>query len=103
MGKAPSYSANRVLTLQGGAVVYAEGEVLTELPLNIGGITADLPVEVVSQKLEEIQQKATEMGTWMPDAHFSLTALTTVFIPFFRICEAGLMDIKRGELVDLIV
>jgi len=96
-------AVNRVFAIQGGAVVYAEGKVLTELPLNISGITADLPVEVVDQKLEELQQKATELGTWLPDAHLCLTALTTVFIPFFRICEAGLMDIKRGELVNLIV
>jgi len=27
----------------------------------------------------------------------------TDVIPYLRICEAGLMDIKKGKLVDLIV
>ena len=39
----------------------------------------------------------------MPDANLTLTALTTSVIPFLRVCESGLMDVGKGELVDLIV
>jgi adenine deaminase len=96
-------AVNRVFELQGGAVVYAGGKVLAELHLPVAGCVSMLPIEELYQKLEEIQQKATELGTPLPDAHFTLTALTTVAIPFFRICEAGLMDIREGKLVDLVV
>jgi adenine deaminase len=96
-------AVNRVLALQGGAVVYAEGEVLAELPLPVGGCVSDLPIEVLYQRYQEVQQKVVELGTSLPDAHFTLTALTTVAIPFFRICEAGLMDIREGKVVGLLV
>ncbi|HJX69503.1 MAG TPA: adenine deaminase C-terminal domain-containing protein [Dehalococcoidia bacterium] len=96
-------AVNRVLALQGGDVVYAKGRVLAELPLPVAGLTSDLPIEVLYQKLEEVQQKATELGTWLPDVHLTLTALTTGSIPFFRICEAGLVDIRDGKVVGLMV
>jgi len=94
---------NRVFELQGGAVVYSEDKVLAELPLPIAGLTSDLPIEVVTQQLKEVQQRATELGAWMSDVEFTLTALTSGSIPFLRICEAGLIDIREGKLVDLVV
>ena len=94
---------NRVFDLQGGAVVYADGKILAEVPLPIGGKISDLPIEELCRRFEEIQQKAVELGSSLADIHLSLTALTTNAIPFLRICESGLMDIKSGELVDLFV
>jgi len=79
------------------------GNILTELPLPVAVIASDLKVEITYQKLKEIQQKSTELGTWLPDMHLTSTALTTGSIPFFRICEAGLIDIREGKLVDLVV
>jgi adenine deaminase len=96
-------AVNRVYELQGGAVVYADGEVLAELSMPVGGCVSELPLEELSQKLEILQQKVAELGIVLSDAHFSLTALTTVAIPFFRICETGLMDIREGKVVDLVV
>ncbi|MFC1925959.1 hypothetical protein ACFLW2_04605 [Chloroflexota bacterium] len=55
-------------------------------------------LDVLCQRSEE------EPPNWKPpDIHLSLTALTTTAIPFFRICEAGLMDIKEGKVVGLMV
>ena len=96
-------AVNRVKALQGGTVVYAEGKVLAELPTPIAGFISDLPIEEVSQRREDIQQKATELGVSLPDAYLTLVSLSTNVIPFLRICEAGLLDIGKGELVDLLV
>ncbi|MFC1925278.1 adenine deaminase C-terminal domain-containing protein [Chloroflexota bacterium] len=96
-------AVNRIITLQGGTVVYNKGQVLAELPLTIAGYISDLPTETVNHRSEEIQHKLTELGTSLLDANLTLTALTTSVIPFLRICESGLMDIGKGELVDLIL
>lgn len=96
-------AANRIVVLQGGAVVYAEDKVLAELPLSIGGYISNLPIEAVRKKRQEIQQIVTELGISLSDAHLTLAGLTTNVIPFFRICESGLMDIGKGELVDMLV
>jgi adenine deaminase len=96
-------AVNRIFALQGGGVVYEGGDVLAEVPLPVAGKVSELPIEVLSQRFDDIQERAAELGTSLPNIHLSLTALTTAAIPFFRICEEGLMDIKKGELVGLLV
>jgi len=96
-------AVNRIRALQGGIVIYAGEKVLAELPMPIGGFMSDLPIEVMYQKIEEFQQKATELGTWLPNLQASVNQLATGSVPFFRICESGYIDIRKGELVDLIV
>ncbi|MFC1926114.1 adenine deaminase C-terminal domain-containing protein, partial [Chloroflexota bacterium] len=96
-------AVNRVIQLQGGVVVYAEGEVIAELPMPIGGFTSDLPIEEVRQRYEEIRQSAIDLGSSIQDIYLIITALTTTALPSLRICEAGLIDIKKRDLVGLIV
>ena len=96
-------AVNRIRELQGGIVVCADGQILAEVPFSIGGALSDLPIEILAQKLDDVQQKATQLGIPFPDAHLTLTTLTTPAIPFFRICEAGLVRVREGEFVDLIV
>jgi len=96
-------AVNRVRALQGGVVVYSEGKVLAELPMPVGGFVSDLPIEVVYQKIVEIQQRATELGTWASDFHGTVLQLTTAAIPSFRICESGYVDIKKEKVVGLLV
>ncbi len=94
-------AANRVSELQGGIVVCADGEILSEIPLPIGGVVSDLPMETLAQGLADVQQKATRLGIPFPDAHLTLTTLTTPAIPFLRICEAGLVNVRDGEIISL--
>ncbi len=96
-------AVNRVGELQGGAVICADGQILAELPLQIGAVVSELPIEAVAKKSDEVQQKAAQLGIPFPDAHLTLTTLTTPAIPFLRICEQGLVDIQKDEFVDLIV
>jgi adenine deaminase len=94
-------AVNRTIELQGGIVVCAEGKILAELPLTIGGFLSELPLETIMEKLAEIQQKANELGATFPDVHLSLTVLTSPAIPYFCICESGLIDIRDGKIVGL--
>ena len=57
----------------------------------------------LADRYDEIQNAAEKLGTRLLDIHMSLQILTTPFIPFFRICEAGLFDLKKNKLVDLII
>ena len=96
-------AVNRVFELQGGTVICADGEIVAELPLPIGGMVSDLPMEVIADQMAEIQQKAKELSIPFSDAHLTLTTLTTAAIPFLRICEAGLVDIRENKIVSLIL
>ncbi|MDY6911860.1 MAG: adenine deaminase C-terminal domain-containing protein [Chloroflexota bacterium] len=94
---------NRIVALKGGIVVCADGKVQAELPLPVGGAISDQPIEVIVQKLEAIQEKMSDLGCSLADAHLSLTVFASPAIPFLRICEKGLADIRKGEIVDLVI
>ena len=96
-------AANRVIELKGGIVVCAGGRVQAELALPLAGFICDLPVEELAQRLADIQRAAAGLGGSFPDAHLSLTVLTTPAIPHLRIIEAGLVNIRDGSIMELLV
>ncbi len=96
-------AVNRVKKLDGGIVVCAGGRILAELALPVGGEISTESMESLEDKLERIQRAATDLGCRLPDVRITLAVLTTAAIPFLRICEHGLVDLRQNEFVDLIV
>ncbi|MCP4628986.1 MAG: hypothetical protein GY850_36580 [bacterium] len=96
-------AVNRIRALQGAAVECKNGRILAELPLPIFGIMADLPIEDIAERLKEIKIAMTNLGVSFPDPLLTLITLAGAAIPYLRICEEGLENIKNGEIIDLIV
>jgi len=96
-------AVNRIRALQGGAVVYENGEILAELPLPIFGIMSDLPIETIADRLQEIKNAVSDLDVAFPDPLLTLITLTGAAIPYLRICEEGLVNLKDGKTVELIV
>jgi adenine deaminase len=96
-------AVNRIRTLQGGAVVFENGEILAELPLPVFGLMSDLPIETIAQRLQEIKSAVSRLGVAFPDPLLTLITLTGAAIPYLRICEEGLVNLKDGKTVELIV
>ncbi len=96
-------AVNRIRSLQGGALVYENGEVLAELPLPVFGIMSDLPLETIVQRLQKIKSAVSDLGVPFPDPLLTLITLTGAAIPYLRICEEGLVNLKDGKTVELVV
>lgn len=96
-------AVNRVSELGGGLALYVDGQMQAELPLPIAGLMTTLGIEETAQRLDAIQKKAEELGFPYPDAPLTLATLTTPAIPFLRISEDGLVDVRTGQLVQLLV
>jgi len=96
-------AVNRIHDLQGAAVVCNNGKVLVELSLPIFGIMSELPIETIAQKLREIKKAVVDRGVAFPDPLLSLITLTGAAIPYLRICEEGLVDLKTGKTLAVIV
>ena len=96
-------AVNRIRALQGGAVVFENGEILAELPLPIFGIMSDLPIETIADRLQEIKNAVSDLGVPFPDPLLTLITLTGAAIPYLRICEEGLVNLKDGKTVKLII
>jgi len=85
--------------LQGGLVVAAEGKVLASLPLPIAGLLSDEPLEVVVDKLEKLEQVATDLGTMLPSPFSTLSFLALPVIPELRLTDLGLVDVSQFRLI----
>ncbi|MBW2340230.1 MAG: adenine deaminase [Deltaproteobacteria bacterium] len=96
-------AVNRIHALQGGVAVCVKGKILAEIPTPIFGIMSDMPMPALAQRVEEIRRTMQDLGFPFDDPLLTLITLTTAAIPFLRICEEGLVNLKDGRNVGLIV
>ncbi len=98
-----AFAVNRIKEIQGGCVVCDKGRILAELPLPLFGIISDTPVEVLARQMDEVNKAASGLGISFSDPMLTLVTLTGAAIPFLRICEEGLFDLKEGKPKGLYV
>jgi adenine deaminase len=96
-------AVNRIHALQGGSVVVKHDNIIAELPLPIFGVVSDLPMDSIVQKAHEIKKAASDLGVNFPDPFLTLITLTGAAIPYLRICEEGLVNLKNGKTLPLFV
>jgi adenine deaminase len=96
-------AVNRIAELQGGAVLCEGGQVLAEIAMPVFGLASDLSVPTLAAQLEGYQQAVQCLGVVFPDPLLSLITLTGAAIPYLRICEEGLVNLKDGKTVSLFV
>ncbi|MBN2123449.1 MAG: adenine deaminase [Deltaproteobacteria bacterium] len=96
-------AVNRIHAIQGGAVLCAGGRIIEEIPLPVFGLMTDMPLPELAKGMEGLNRSMKEMGFPFNDPYRTLVTLTGAAIPFLRICDEGLVDIKTGETVSLFV
>lgn len=97
-----AFAVNRVSESGGGIVLCVNGKTEAELPLPMGGLMSHLSMEETARRLEHIQRQAKALGFRFSDVSLTLSTLTTPAIPFLRISEDGLVDVRSGQVVELI-
>lgn len=94
-------AARRAGDLGGGMVVALGEQVTAELPLPIGGLMIDEPVETVRQKLDAVLAAAQELGSQLHDPFMAMSFLALEVIPALKLTDQGLVDVERFERVAL--
>ena len=93
-------AGNRVIENGGGLAIALEGKVLADLPLPIGGLMADEPVEVVDEKLEHMKKLSVELGISEDiDAFMTLAFISLPVIPKLRLNTYGVIDVEKHQVV----
>ena len=96
-------AVNRAKEMGGGEVVCAGGRIVAEIALPVGGVISTEPMETIADKLNRIQKAAAGLGAKSPGFTLTIATLTTLAIPFIRICSSGLFNLKENRFVDLMV
>jgi adenine deaminase len=102
-GEDMARAVNRLAELQGGAVLCEGGNIRVEIPTPIFGLACELPIATLAQRLDTMKQAMARLGVTFPDPLLSLITLTGAAIPYLRICEEGLVNLKDGQSLGLFV
>ncbi len=94
-------AVNRLIDIQGGAVLVEDGRIVTELPLRITGYISELKMPEIAEKLEEFQTSVASLGGTMSFAHLTMNVMTTGAIPFIRMTEKGYYRFRENDIVGL--
>ncbi|GEM_PF-8979 len=98
-----AFAVNRVHELKGGIVVCENEKILIEIALPLFGLMSEFPIEKVSEQTTKINKKVQEMGCGSHDPLLTMITLTGSAIPYIRICEQGLVNLKDGKTANLII
>lgn len=96
-------AVNRIYDLQGGAVVCSRGHILAEIALPVMGIISDLSMQELAEKHASLNLAVSDLGTSLKNPFLTLVALTGAAIPYLRICEEGLVNLKDGRTLGLFI
>ncbi|MFP4429229.1 MAG: adenine deaminase C-terminal domain-containing protein [Desulfovermiculus sp.] len=89
-------SVNRIADLKGGVVVCNDGMIIAEQALPVMGLMTKDPIQDLAASLDSITSALHTLGVTFRDPLLALSALTGAAIPFLRICEHGLVNLKTG-------
>ncbi len=94
-------AVNRIREMRGGAVVCGGESVLAELALPVMGIMAQIPLAEMARQLDAIRTAVGNLGVLFSDPLLTLVTLTGAAIPYLRICDDGLVNLKNGKTTGL--
>jgi len=84
-------------------VLCAEGRILVEIPLPVFGLMSDLPLPELVIRLDTLAKEMKRLGFPFDEPLRTLVTLTGAAIPFLRLSEEGLIDIKSGKILSLFI
>ena len=93
-------AVNQIIVNNGGQVVVDGGNVVSFLPLPIGGIVSDLDPTEMARKEQELDHAAKSLGCNLPWPFMYMFVLQITAIPDFAMTDLGAIDCIRLEVVD---
>ena len=94
-------AVNRIKEMQGGAVVCDGLAILAEVALPVMGIMAQISISEMALQLDAIRVAVGTLGVHFSDPLLTLVTLTGAAIPYLRICDEGLVNLKNGKTTGL--
>lgn len=96
-------AVRRILKLQGGMLTVHKGQILAELALPVCGILSDHPLAEIGTRLCQVRESLHQLGYEHTNPIMSLGTLGLPVSPALKLTDHGLVDVKQGTVVDLLV
>ncbi|WP_445486800.1 adenine deaminase C-terminal domain-containing protein [Niallia sp. 03133] len=96
-------AANAVIKQQGGICCVENGEILSMVPLPVGGILSEEPLEVIARQVDELTAALKSLGYEHYNVIMSLSTLSLPVSPAIKITDHGLINVNEGKVVPFII
>jgi adenine deaminase len=94
-------AVNRLIELQGGYVVVRKGRVILEFPMPVYSLVPDYGLQEIREKTKALDVKMEEIGSTLPRPFLALQTIPFTGLPFLRITDKGLADMRSKEIVSM--
>ncbi len=94
-------AARAIASMQGGFVAVDKGQVLGRVPLPIGGLMSDQPIERVRAELDHLNAATRKLGCDLETPFMALSFLALPVIPDLKLTDKGLVDVRKFDFVDV--
>ncbi|HEX8524448.1 MAG TPA: adenine deaminase [Tepidisphaeraceae bacterium] len=86
----------------GGGLAAANGQqVLATLPLPVGGLMSDRPIEEVKQSYDKLLTAAKQLGSKLEDPFMAMSFMGLEVIPSLKLTDLGLVDVDKFAMTEL--
>jgi adenine deaminase len=96
-------AANRVRELGGGIVLATDGEIMAELPFPIASVISPLSLPEIVKKMRALAKGLRELGCGLARPLLTIQTICFTGLPFLRLTDKGLVDIRKRQFVEVIV
>lgn len=96
-------AVNRLREIQGGILVVENGAIAAELALPVCGLLSEKQAEEVGGKLSTVRAGMEELGYHHKNPIMSLCTLGLPVSPALKLTDKGLIDVKAGKIVPLVI
>jgi adenine deaminase len=96
-------AVNAVIEMKGGLVAVDGDKVLARLPLPVGGLMSEQPIETVRHEYDMMIAAAQSLGSTMRDPLMAMSFMALEVIPSLKLTDVGLVDVEQFKVVELFV
>ncbi|MBE2182309.1 MAG: adenine deaminase [Anaerolineae bacterium] len=97
-------TAAKAVIEMGGGLAAANGDrVLGTLPLPVGGLMTEAPIEEVRREYDHLIMLAQQLGSTMHDPFMLMSFMGLEVIPRLKLTDIGLVDVEQFAVVDIFV
>lgn len=94
---------DQINRLQGGILTVVNGTIESQLPLPVAGILSNQSIADIGQSSKEVRESLHGLGYHHYNPIMSLCTLGLPVSPALKLTDKGLIDVKKGMIVPLIL
>lgn len=97
-------TAGKAVTAMSGGLAIADGKFLLEsLPLPVGGLMSDKPIEVIASTYDRLLSAARDLGSELSDPFMAMSFMALEVIPSLKLTEQGLVNVETFSFTDVFI